>query len=48
MGENEERRVVKAEEILGKIERGEAVEYEGVTVGQGLDLTRLKLPKDED
>lgn len=39
--EEEGRRVVPAEEILGKIERGEPVEYEGVTIGQGLDLTRL-------
>jgi|GEM_PF-4220997 len=40
-GEKEERRVVRAEEILGKIERGEPVEYEDVVVEGDLDLSKL-------
>jgi len=47
-GEKQHKDEIQAEEILGKIERGEPVEYEGVTIGQGLDLTRLRMPKDDD
>ena len=37
----EGRRVVKAEEILAKIERGESVEYENVKIGQELVLLNI-------
>ena len=40
-------RVVPADEILGKIERGEPVKYDNVIVEGDLDLTKLKLDKDE-
>lgn len=41
--------MVKAEEILAKIERGESVEYENVIVeGDRLDLSELKLPTNEN
>lgn len=37
MGEESERRVVPASEILAKIERGEAVEYDDVIIEGDLD-----------
>ena len=44
---DEEREVVKAEEILAKIERGEPVEYENVIVEGDLDLSKAVLPKND-
>ena len=38
-------RVVQAEEILKKIEMGEPVEYERVTIVGDLDISKLELPK---
>ena len=37
-------RIVPAEEILGKIERGEPVEYDSVIVVGDLDLSEVDLP----
>jgi len=44
-GANEEMRVVPAQEILDKIERGEPVEYNHVIVEGDLDLGKIELPK---
>ena len=44
MGEESERRVVPASEILAKIERGEAVEYDDVIIEGDLDISELNLP----
>ena len=44
VGAREEMRVVPAQEILDKIERGEPVEYDHVIVEGDLDLGRLELP----
>ncbi|MDF0591735.1 pentapeptide repeat-containing protein [Candidatus Methanocrinis natronophilus] len=44
MGEESERRVVPAREILAKIERGEPVEYDGVIIEDDLDISGLDLP----
>ncbi len=38
-------RVVPAEEILKKIELGQPVEYDGVTIVGDLDISKLQLPK---
>ena len=40
-------RVIPAQEILDKIERGEPVEYDHVIVEGDLDLGKMELPRDE-
>jgi len=40
--------MIKAEEVLDKIERGKSVEYENVIIYGDLDLHRLDLPSNKD
>lgn len=40
--------MIKAEEVLEKIEEGKPVEYENIIIFGDLDLSRLDLPRDKD